>query len=142
MEDDDKQVYFTKETWAVLERLEELGFCKPRERYVLARVAIAIALARGFEASQEDMKGRDSHYQLDVLEPMKYAIRWRYPEEMRPFWRMSNLAHAGCKFLKERAQELDGNIPFIEIVTEDIETDFEPWTRIDDVSESEDQDFA
>jgi hypothetical protein len=54
---------------------------------------------------------------------------------------MSNLAHAGCKFLKERAQELDGNIPFIEIVTEDIEIDFEPWTRIDNVSESDDQDF-
>lgn len=141
MEDDDKQVYFTKETWAVLERLEELGFCKPRERYVLARIAIAVALARGLETSPEDMKGRDSHYQLDVLEPMKYAIRWRFPEETRPYWRMSNLAHAGCAFLKERAQELDGNIPFIEIVTEDVEVDFEPWTRIDDVSEFDDPDF-
>jgi hypothetical protein len=100
MEDDDKQVYFTKETWAVLERLEELGFCKPRERYVLARIAIAVALARGLETSPEDMKGRDSHYQLDQLEPMKYAIRWRFPEETRPYWRMSNLAHAGCAFLR------------------------------------------
>jgi hypothetical protein len=139
IEDDDKQVYFTKETWDVLERLENAGFCKPRERFHLARIAIAIALARGLEVSPDEMKGRESHYQLDVLEPLRDVVLWRYPEEKRLFWRMSNLAQAGCEFLRDNAQELDGNIPFIELITEDFDTEIEPWIKVDRSVEDEDQ---
>jgi len=131
VEDDDKQIYFTKDTWDVLERLEDAGFCKPQERYYLARIAVSIALARGLETRPEEMKGRDTHYQLDKLEPVVYAVLWRYPEEQRPFWRISNLAHAGCKFIRDNAQELDGNTPFVELLTEDFEFDVSPWVNID-----------
>ena len=141
MEDDDKQVYFTKSTWDVLESLENAGFCKARERFVLARIAISIALARGLEAPDEEMKGRESHYQLDVLEPLRYLVRWRYPDEGKPYWRMSNLAHAGCEFLRTNAQELEGNTPFIELITEEMEVDIDPWTRTDIPLDQDDQDF-
>lgn len=140
MEDDDKQVYFTKSTWDVLEQLENAGFCKVGERYVLARIAIALALARGLEASPDDMKGRSTHYQLEILEPLVYAIRWRYPEEHRPYWRMSNLAHAGCEFIRANALEIEGNTSFIELITDEVEIDLDPWTRTDvSVEDDEDQ---
>lgn len=139
-EDDDRQVYFTKETWDVLERLEQAGFCK--EIYHLARMAIVVALSRGLEASLEEMKGRKSHYQLDVLEPLKSAVLWRYPDEKRPFWRMSNLAHAGCDFLRQNAQELDGNIPLIELITEDFEVDIDPWIDVNAIAGAEEQDVG
>ena len=138
-EEDDKQVYFTKDTWDVLDRLETAGFCKPRERFYLARIAISVALARGHEVTQDEMKGRDSHYQLDVLQPLEYAVRWRYPDEKRIFWRMSNLAQAGCEFLRENAQELDGNVPFIELITEDFDVDIDPWTNIESSLDDFDQ---
>lgn len=127
-EKDDAQVYFTNETWEVLEKLENLGFCKSGERYVLARIAIAVALARGLEAPAEEMKGRTTHYQLEILEPLRPAVQWRYPQEIRPFRRMSNLAHAGCRFLLDNCQELDGNIPFIDLITEDLDIETGPWT--------------
>ena len=141
IEEDDKQVYFTKDTWDVLERLETAEFCKPRERFYLARIAIAVALARGLEASEEEMKGRDSHYQLDVLQPLCDVVRWRFPDEKRIFRRMSNLAQSGCEFLCMNAQELDGNIPFIELITEDFGVDIAPWTDIDLVSDEDTQDL-
>jgi hypothetical protein len=141
MEDDDRQVYLTKASWDVLERLEELGFCRPRERLVLLRIAIAVAMARGLEADPEEIKGRDSHYQLDVLDPLRYAIKWRYPEETRPFFKMSNLAHAGCMYLRDHAQELDGNVPLIEIITQSEDLDFIPWARVEGVPSGDDQDL-
>jgi hypothetical protein len=54
---------------------------------------------------------------------------------------MSNLAHAGCEFLRTNAQELEGNTPFIELITEEMELDLEPWTRTDISLDQDDQDF-
>lgn len=138
-DDDDKQIYYTKETWDVLERLEQSGFCN--EIYYLARMAVAVALARGLEVPPEEMKGRQPHYQLNLFEPLREAVLWRYPNEKKVFWRMSNLAQAGCEFLRENAQELDGNIPLIELITEEIDVDIQPWTNIDLAPNGDTQDL-
>lgn len=131
--DDDAQIYLSDEGWGVLERLESAGFCRPQERFYLMRIAIGVAISRGLEVEESSVLKRETHYQRHTLDPdgaIRDLVNWRYPDEDRVYRRISFLAEAGCRFLKKNAQELDGNIPFIELVTEQVPVDVDLWASI------------
>ena len=130
MSGDDKQVYLTEETWSVVKDLHQSVVEGEGDAEVFLRLLISIALARGLDVGDDQISERTTHYQLDKVAPMKYLVQWRYPDEERPYRCMSRLAHAGALYVRNTAAELDGNIPFLEIVSERVEVDVAPWMNL------------